>query len=373
MQFSQLASVKHRVAVGKPLPFNVRNADHTLLLARGHVVDTFDQMEALFTRGALVDIAELRSPEDSIRQAPPEQLPKLWGQCMDRVGQALQSCTQEGFNEALDEVTGPVQALIERDSDLAIFQVLRQDGNRHTQYGVTHSIHTAITAFLVAQRLGWDEAGVQKVFKVALTMNLSMLELQGQLAVQTAPVSPEQRAAILSHPQRSVEMLELSGVTDREWLDGVADHHVAPDGSGYPAGRHEVNDFAALVRRADIYTAKLSPRTTRSAMAADRAGRAMFMYDPGNSMTAALVKEFGVYPPGCFVKLLSGETAVVVKRGPSVVTPLVAALTTSNGTPLVDPVPRDTSKREHAIAGVIGEGAVTVRVTPEKLVKLALA
>ena len=201
-------------AVGQPLPFNVRNADHTLLLARGQVVDTFDQMEALFTRGALVDMAELRSPEDSIRQAPPEQLPKLWGQCMDRVGQTLQSCTQEGFSQALDEVTGPVQALIERDSDLAIFQVLRQDGNAHTQYGVTHSIHAAITAFLVAQRLGWDEASVQKVFKVALTMNLSMLELQGQLAAQTTPVTPEQREAILSHPQRSVEMLELSGITD---------------------------------------------------------------------------------------------------------------------------------------------------------------
>jgi len=373
MQFSQLASVKHRVAVGQPLPFNVRNADHTLLLARGHVVDTFDQMEALFTRGALVDLAELRSAADNIKDAAPEQLPRLWGQCMDRIGQTLQSSSQEGFNQALDEVTGPVQALIERDSDLAIFQVLRQDGNSHTQYGVTHSIHTAITAFLVAQRLGWDEPCVQKVFKVALTMNLSMLELQGQLAEQSTPLTPEQRAEILSHPQRSVQMLELSGVTDRDWLDGVADHHVAPDGSGYPAGRHEVNDFAALVRRADIYTAKLSPRTTRSAMAADRAGRAMFMYDPGNSMTAALVKEFGVYPPGCFVKLVSGETAVVVKRGPSVVTPMVAALTTPTGAALVDPVPRDTSKREHAIAGVVGEGAVRVRIAPEKLMKLALA
>jgi hypothetical protein len=148
---------------------------------------------------------------------------------------------------------------------------------------------------------------------------------------------------------------------------------VAPDGSGYPAVTHAPNDFAALVRRADIYTAKLSPRTTRSAMAADRAGRAMFMYDPGNSMTAALVKEFGVYPPGCFVKLVSGETAVVVKRGPSVVTPLVAALTTPSGAALADPVPRDTSKREHAIAGVVGEGSVALRIAPEKLVKLALA
>ena len=104
-----------------------------------------------------------------------------------------------------------------------------------------------------------------------------------------------------------------------------------PTAAATRPGAARSNDFAALVRRADIYTAKLSPRTTRSAMAADRAGRAMFMYDPGNSMTAALVKEFGVYPPGCFVKLVSGETAVVVKRGPSVVTPLVAALTTPSG------------------------------------------
>jgi HD-GYP domain-containing protein (c-di-GMP phosphodiesterase class II) len=373
MQYSQLATVKHRLAVGRPLPFNVRNADHTLLLARGQVVDTFDQMEALFTRGALVDLAELRSPQDSIREAAPEQLPKLWGQCMDRVGETLQACEQEGFRQALDDVTGPVQALIERDSDLAIFQVLRQDGSRHTQYGVTHSIHTAITSFLVAQRLGWDAPSVQKVFKVALTMNLSMLELQGQLAEQRGPVTAEQRDAILSHPLRSVEMLQLAGIEDRDWLDGVADHHVAPDGSGYPAGRHAVNDLAALVRRADIYTAKLSPRTTRSAMAADRAGRAMFMYDPGNSMTAALVKEFGVYPPGCFVKLVSGETAVVIKRGPSVVTPLVAALTSPSGTSLIEPLSRDTSRREHAIAGVVGEETVAARIAPEKLVTLALA
>lgn len=373
MQFSQLATVKHRLVVGKPLPFNVRNADHTLLLARGHVVDTADQLEALFTRGALVDLAELRAPEDQIKAAAPEQLPALWNQCLNRVGETLQACDKEGFRQALDDVSTPVQALIERDSDLAIFQVLRQEGNKHTQYGINHSVHTAITAFLVAQRLGWDTASVQKVFKVALTMNVSMLELQGQLAQQRTPVTAEQREAILSHPQRSVQMLEMAGISDRDWLDGVAAHHVAPDGSGYPAGLREVNDFAALVRRADIYTAKLSPRNTRAAMAADRAGRAMFMYDPGNSMTAALVKEFGVYPPGCFVKLASGETAVVVKRGPSVVTPLVAALTTPSGAALIEPQPRDTSKREYAIAGVVGEAAVTARPAPEKLMTLALA
>ena len=373
MQFSQLATVKHRLTVGKPLPFNVRNADHTLLLARGQVVNTNDQMEALFTRGALVDLAELRAAQDPIKEAAPEQLPQLWGQCLYRVGQALQSCTQEGFGQALDEVSAPVQALIERDSDLAIFQVLRQDSNKHTQYGITHSVHTAITAFLVAQRLGWDAASVQKVFKVALTMNVSMLELQGRLAVQSTPVTAEQREAILSHPQRSVQMLELAGITDRDWLDGVADHHVAPDGSGYPAGRHEVNDFAALVRRADIYTAKLSPRTTRSAMAADRAGRAMFMYDPGNSMTAALVKEFGVYPPGCLVRLASGESGIVVRRGPTVTTPVVAVLLSTSGQTLAAPQRRDTSQSQHAIVGIVDAHAGLAKVAPETLLALATA
>ncbi len=372
MQCSELATVRHRVSVGHPLPFNVRNADRTLLLARGQVVDTFEQMEALFTRGALVDIAELRAAEPSIRDAPAAQLPKLWGQCLQRVGETLMSCGDVGFAQALEEVSGPVQALIERDPDLAIFQVLRQDGNAHTQYGVTHSIHAGITSTLVARRLGWDEATTQKVFKVALTMNLSMLELQGQLAQQRTPPSAEQREAILSHPQRSVDMLRLSGVHDEPWLEAVAHHHVAPDGSGYPAGVEQVSDLAALVRRADIYTAKLSPRCNRDAMAADRAGRAMFMHDPGNSMTAALVKEFGVYPPGCFVRLASGETAVVVKRGASVITPWVAALTTASGVALTDPLPRDTSRPESAIAGVLGERSVKVRLAPDKLAALAL-
>jgi hypothetical protein len=51
----------------------------------------------------------------------------------------------------------------------------------------------------------------------------------------------------------------------------------------------------------------------------------------------------------------------------------VAALTTPSGVALSDPVPRDTSKREHAIAGVVGEKSVGVKLSPEKLMKLALA
>ena len=70
MQLAQLSSVKHRVHLGAPLPFNVRDADKTLLLARGQRIQSDEQLEALFSRGALVDLAELQTAREEISKAP---------------------------------------------------------------------------------------------------------------------------------------------------------------------------------------------------------------------------------------------------------------------------------------------------------------
>ncbi|MBC7941686.1 MAG: hypothetical protein H7Z19_18360, partial [Chitinophagaceae bacterium] len=324
MHLVALATVKNRIALGAPLPFNVRNADRTLLLARGQQVDTQEQLEALFSRGALVDLAELLSARELIMKAPREQLPRLWADSMEEVARVIRSSPQAGYRGALDDATAPVLALIERDPDLAIFQVLRQDANADAQYGARRSLHSAITSLLVAQRLAWAAADAERAFKVALTMNVSMLELQGQLARQKTPPTPEQRLALRMHPMRSMQMLELAGVTDSGWLQAVLQHHENEDGSGYPSGRSDICELASLARRADQYTAKLSSRSTRAALASDIAGRQIFMEDPGHPMTAALVKEFGIYPPGCHVRLASGELAIVVARGPGITTPVVA-------------------------------------------------
>ncbi|HOB94573.1 MAG TPA: HD domain-containing phosphohydrolase [Aquabacterium sp.] len=363
-----MSLVQERLQLGVPLPFNIRDHDQTLLLARGQRVQTSEQLQALLERGALVDIDELLSPADRIRRASAAELPGLWTHCLGQVNETLRNAHDEGFRDALESAATPVLALVERDPDLAIFQVLRQPGNQHLEYGLNHSTHAAITAWLVAQRLGWSAADAQRAFKVALTMNISMLELQGQLAVQPTPPTDEQRAAIEAHPHFSRVMLEMAGVADTDWLDAVGDHHEAPDGSGYPAGRQTVGELADLVRRADIYTAKLSPRAGRNAIAADRAGRQMFMQEPGHPMVAALVKEFGVYPPGCFVRLASGETGMVVRRGVSVAAPIVAMLGTRNGTKVGQPERRDTSQKAHAVQSVL-EGPPT-EVPPSVLLAM---
>ena len=370
MQLIELSTVRHRVSVGVPLPFNVRQIDHTLLLARGQVVDSIDRMEALFERGMLVDIEELKTPRDRILEAPAEKLPALWNQSIDHVGQVLLVLPQEGFDTVLDEVAQPLVALVERDPNLAIFQVLRQHGNQHTQYGVNHSIHCAIAAFLAAHRLGWGAPAMQRAFKAALTMNVSMLELQGQLAMQTEPLSEQQREAIHAHPQHSVQMLELAGISDPDWLQAVMQHHETSNGAGYPAGLVEVTPLAALLHHCDVYTAKLSPRQGRESLTADVAARKLFAANPADPVAASIIKEFGVYPPGCLVRLTSGETGIVVRRGTHAHTPQVAAITNERGATLSEPVLRDTSRPEHAIAAVVGMAADRLGVALESVMAL---
>lgn len=356
---------------GQPLPFNVYRPDTTLLLARGQVVQSSQQLDALFERGSLVDLNELRAQGADLARVPREQLPALWHDAFERVGDVLRRPEPGCFAGALDDATMPLDALIRRDPDLAIFQVLRHEAGPRLQYGITRSVHAAIVAHLVAQRLGWREDELQRAFKAALTMNISMLDLQGQLAEQTTPPTPEQRRQIHDHPRHGRELLALAGITDPLWLQAVEQHHEERDGSGYPAGLHDPGDLATLLHRADVYSAKLSARATRDAESADRAGREIFMQDPGHPVCAALVKEFGVYPPGCFVRLASGESGVVVKRGSTVMTPIVAAMTNGYGVALDDPVRRDTMLPLYAITGVLQPRQVRARLVPEKLVSIA--
>lgn len=370
MHHTPLAQVRHRVSAGQPLPFNVYRSDTTLLLARGQMVVNDEQLEQLFERGSLVDLRELQAVRAHVADLPRQALPAMWRDCMGQIGDVLRNPQAQGFRAALDDASAPLEALIARDPDLAIFQVLRQEGNAHVQYGLTHAVHASIVAQLVAQRLGWSDDETQRAFRAALTMNVSMFELQGRMAQQDHPPTPEQRRQIHDHPRRSRELLEMAGVVDADWLLGVEQHHEDRKGGGYPGACAEPNELATLLHRADVYTSKLSARAYREAQLADQAGRDIFMQDPGHPICAALVKEFGVYPPGCFVTLASGETGVVVQRGASVMTPVVAALTNSYGSPLPVPVRRDTRMPLHAIAGVLKPRQMRAKVEPEKLAAL---
>ncbi len=364
MELCPLTRVQHRIRIGSPLPFSIRDASSQLLLAKDAVVSDAHELEALVERGACVDVDELRG---AIEATPPEQLPALWRRLAETLAGVLARMPAPDAPDALADAAAELAALAEREPDLAIFLLVRPDEADHAPYGVVRSLHAAAAAYLIALRLEWPRERCLTLVKAAFTMNLGMLDLQERMANLARLPNPQQRQAVQTHPTNSLATLKASGVTDPEWLQAVEQHHEKPGGGGYPAGVTEVGEMANALRTVDVYTAKLAGRSGRDSLPPPRAARDLLVVERGNPFALALITEFGVHPPGSLVRLFSGEVAVVVRRTADSSAPQVAVLAGRRGEPLAEPLMIEASGRDRGIAGPAETKGLRTRISPERL------
>lgn len=274
----------------------------------------------------------------------------------------------ENFVQEVSECAATVMQLVRQDPDLAIFEVVHLSPIKMSQYGVVHSLHTAVLVCLVGRRKDWPDQRVAIAVKAAMTMNLSITELQTTLARQESPLTPEQRLAIDCHPLDSWQILRRMGVTDDEWLRAVAQHHEQPDGKGYPQGLTEMSQIADAVRTCDVFGAKMSPRASRTAMLSTRAAAEIFRQRSAGYFGATVIRELGLYPPGCLVRLSTGEAALVMKRSRDPLCPEVALLTDDAGQPLRKPVRSPTgASYGRSVLGAAADSDLAMLFNPEEL------
>ncbi|MDE2146210.1 MAG: phosphohydrolase [Burkholderiales bacterium] len=367
---------------GEPLPFRVIDGQGRLLLARGQVLQDARQLQALIDRGACVDAEEAaaarlaRSGATDDGEAGAAAVPRAftWFDRFERqVWQldALLRALQAGEPVAarLAEFGAVQRALVERQSDAALFVAVRQDDRRFALYGLTHTLHCATVVLLTARLLGWPAERLQSAFMAALTMNAAIVELQARMAEQADPPTRRQIEQIRAHPLRSAQQLREAGVADDLWLASVEQHHERAGGRGYPQGLPAVDETARLLRAADVYTAKISPRALRPAVRPQQAARELFQEEQGSPLAAALIKAVGLYPPGEFVQLKSGEAAIVVHRAGAERAAQVTALLDAAGRPLPAAPRRDTGTPAWAIAAPLAEARREglPRVLPEQV------
>ena len=127
-----------------------------------------------------------------------------------------------------------------------------------------------------------------------------------------------------------------------------------------------------MLRRVDVFAAKLSRRATRVPMSPVQAAREACIGADGkpDEIGAALLKSVGLYPPGSFVQLVSGELGIVIARGHRANLPVVAALVSPSGAPLGVPAIRDTLDKRHTVKCAVGVQAVKVRPPHEQLIAM---
>lgn len=350
-----------------------------MLLAVGQRVLDVKQLSALLERGACVDHEEAQEvrrqhagKQGVAVQGGGYQYAQTWFDSIEKKTWVLDGLLRQ-LGKAPDLVA-PLEALadglvvlLDKHLDAALFLAVRQLEKRYALYALNHALHTATVVLVTARQLAWGLDETRVAVRVALTMNASTVELQARLAEQPDPPSKKQLEQIRAHPQQSAQLLRDSGVTDTRWLDAVQDHHERADGQGYPRGVTEVGEIAHLVRAADVFMAKISPRAMRAALAPQVAARQLFQEEKGGPIAAALIRAVGLYPPGDFVRLKNGEAAIVAHRATATAAALVMAVLGANGKPVPGAPRRDTGQAEFAITGPLPDRTGLPRVLPEQV------
>jgi HD-GYP domain-containing protein (c-di-GMP phosphodiesterase class II) len=388
--------------IGRPLPFSVRDGSGAVLLARGASIQTEKQLQVLRSRPIFIDMAE----SESVRRAYAGRLDQMLRQevALGRIAEArpdYESIPIPGAVRALERpldwpnlqmrlrlmlvdprgadwvgrlraLRDDVLALVERNPDRALMRLMYDASNEFQDYSANHSLFVCVLAAMAcAQVPGWQPAWADSLTLAALTMNITFTQTQDELARQAGPLSDDQRAALRDHPERAAELLAEIGIVDPMWLHAVRHHHSAP--SGPMAGRSPQETIARLIRRADRYAARLSPRKSRSASSATAAAQVALLDEGGHTDEAgqALIRTLGLYPPGVWVKLQCGEIAMVLRRTPIAKAPIVASLVSRSGMALAVPALRNTKMPDFAVTGAVPPAQVKVRPNLDALEKLA--
>jgi len=390
--------------VGMSLDYTLRDVDGTLLLTKGKRIESPQQLEMLKVRRRVcveIDHSDegVRAIVSSLRDleragAPIKDFSKFlnirksvlgeekiagtlvqqWGDLESKLGGVLSSVeTANDFTQRIDQLEHRIAVLMQQDPNGSQFFLFNRSV---THFGGYSSLHALLCAALVgslAPTFDLSEVQQRSLVCAALTMNVAMTYLQDQLAQQKNAPSPQQRSVIDGHTAAGRQQLERAGVTDQSWLTMVAMHHAnlgEPNAqSQWPA----LKRMTKILQTVDRYTAAMSPRKSRSGRTARDSVRTVVVREGAekhDEVGTALVKVLGLSPPGTFVKLANGETAVVMRRGVRPAEPIVACVLNRNEEPVAEPRIRDTSRPELAVVSTLSGTAVRVNLNTDLMIRL---
>lgn len=388
--------------LNESLPFAIRDSEGRLMLAANINVDQVTMLSVLKGRDLYADEAEASAwrrqltsglAKASWNDASLHSLARALPQQNDRDAAAVREASFiEQWNEQAVGLVGALRdlradtnwlarlvavrdqarQLAGRRLDASLYHLVFSAGHATEHHCANHSLLCMVITREVTRMLDWPEALTDTLERAALTMNVAVRRLQDQLAGGEQQLNAAMRAELDGHAANGARLLEAGGAADPAWIAIVAHHHDDTHRHRPVGELTDVERAVALLRRVDVFVERLNRRGARMPVLPVQAAREACLGADGkpDQIGAALLKSVGLYPPGSFVQLVNGETGIVIARGQRANLPVVAALRSQTGVPLVSPALRDTADPRHAVKRGIGVEAVNVLPPHERLVAM---
>ena len=271
-----------------------------------------------------------------------------------------------------------LQELVAHDIDAALYLMFQLAATSTVGYSASHALVCATLCHLMAFELDLPGNERNALVRAAFTMNIAMTALQNELAHQRERPSPAQQQAIDLHPLHSQALLEQLQVEDHLWLGVVARHHgtdATTMAAKAPLNRLDAEArLARILATIDRYAAMISPRKSRAGRSATDSVRAVLGLPTKerDEVGFALVRSVGLCPPGTFVRLDNGDTAIVLRRSAHANLPLVASLLSSTGAHFSEPRLHQTSEGKPRIQAAMARAEVQTELNHRTMVRLGL-
>lgn len=265
----------------------------------------------------------------------------------------------------LDGIARAVHKLLAADPDDALFRLFQMLADNSLGYCSTHALLSGIVSLLTAEKLGLDPSVRRSLLDAALTQNIGMARDQDSLSRQNAAPNEWQRQRIADHAHLSAETLRNLGLEDEDTLDMVRWHHQPQHADALPRNRMA----RRILATADAFVAKMAARKTRSPLPPIAAAKSIFAGAEGEAANvgAAMATSTGFYPPGTFVLLATGDTAVVAQRGVRANAPWVIPVMDKNSMPIVQYTCRDTNDPAYALVTPLNFQSVRIAVSADRV------
>jgi HD-GYP domain-containing protein (c-di-GMP phosphodiesterase class II) len=132
-------------------------------------------------------------------------------------------------------------------------------------YNAIHAINVAVLVMALAEQLGLGNKDVHEFGMAALLHDLGMAKVPRELVLKPIELTDEERRIVERHPVDGARIILQSDKRMELGATVAYEHHLRPDGSGYPQGlfRRPMHLASKLTRVCSVYNALRIERAHR--------------------------------------------------------------------------------------------------------------
>ncbi|MDR3076310.1 MAG: HD-GYP domain-containing protein [Synergistaceae bacterium] len=230
-----------------------------------------------------------------------------------------QASLENKFNIPIDivnKIGGDISNEVAKVSQIALSMI----SGTLDSYTKDHALNVSMLSGYIARKLFEERKApaelVEKAVLAGLLFDIGKTAVPKEILNKEGRLTPDETVIMRNHVKESVSICKLSGIDDKELLEGIASHHERYDGSGYDKGLvgNQIPMLGRILAVADTFDAMTSSRVYKDAVSSKISFNFIMSaneteFDP--DICKIFIAGMGVYPPGTIVELSDGRIATV--------------------------------------------------------------